>query len=87
MMITTRSNVVADTDRDLSGPERQILKQLRLWKDHLGSVEEFRAKKARALAAGCQGSGPVEESRALSILALDLEEKLAQRLLAEKMGH
>ena len=78
---------MADTDRDLSGPERQILEQLRLWKDHLGSVEEFRAKKAQALAAGWHGSGPIRESRVLSILVGDLEEKLAQRLLAEKMGH
>jgi hypothetical protein len=87
MLITTTSDVVVDTDRDLSGPERQVLQQLLLWKDQAGSVQEFRAKKEQALAAGWKGSGPIRESRVLSTLVGDLEEKLAQRLLAEKMGH
>ena len=87
MMIKTRSDMAVDMDRDLSPAERQILEQLRLWKDVAGSVAEFRAKKEAALAAGWNGSRAIRESRVLSVLALDLEEKLAQRLLADKMGH
>ena len=51
------------------------------------SVEEFRRKKEQALPEGWNNSGPIRESRALSSIVRDLEEKLAQRLLAEKMGH
>jgi hypothetical protein len=86
-MMTTSSDVVVDMDRDLSAAERQILQQLLLWKDHVGSVEEFRGKKEQALLEGWDGSGPIRESRVLSSMVRDLEEKLAQRLLAEKMGH
>jgi hypothetical protein len=87
MLITTRGDVMVDTDRDLSGPEQHILQQLLLWKDHVGSVDEFRSKREQALAAGWEGSGPIRASRVLSTLVGELEEKLAQRLLAEKMGH
>ena len=64
-----------------------MLQQLLLWKDIAGSVEEFRHKKEQALAAGFANSGPLEESQVLDSIVRDLEEKLAQRLLAEKMGH
>jgi hypothetical protein len=76
-----------DIDRELTATERQILQQLILLKDHVGSVEEFRTRKEAALAAGWSGSGPIRESRNLSSIVRELEERLAQRLLAEKMGH
>jgi hypothetical protein len=87
MIKITASDVMVDTERELSGPERQILQQLLLWKDHVASVEEFRTKKAKALSQGWDESGPIRESRALGSIVRDLEEKLAQRLLAEKMGN
>jgi hypothetical protein len=87
MMITTTSDVVVDTNKELSGPERHILQKLLLLKDYAASVEEFRAKKAKALSDGWNNSGPIRESRVLSSIVRDLEEKLAQRLLAEKMGN
>ncbi len=72
---------------DLSVTEQHILQQLLLCKDHVGSVEEFRIRKEQALSEGWNGSGPLRESEVLSAMVRDLEEKLAQRLLAEKMGH
>jgi hypothetical protein len=85
--MTAVSDMVVETGGQLDGTERHILEQLVLWKDYVGSVAEFRARKERALADGWNGSGPIRESRALSSRVRDLEEKLAQRLLAEKMGH
>jgi hypothetical protein len=76
-----------DIDRELTAAERQILQQLILWKDHVGSVEEFRTKKEQALAEGWNGSGTLPESQVFSAMVRDLEEKLVQRLLAEKMGN
>lgn len=78
---------MTNIDRELTAAERQVLQQLVLVKDHVGSVEEFRTRKEQALAAGWNGSGPIRESRNLSGIVSELEEKLAQRLLAEKMGH
>jgi hypothetical protein len=87
MITSTTGDVAVDTNRELSGPERHILQQLLLWKDVAASVEEFQAKKERALSEGWNDSGPIRESRALGSIVRDLEEKLAQRLLAEKMGN
>ena len=87
MNVTTKNRVSGDIIKDLSGPEQHILQQLLLWKDHAASVEEFRRKKEQALSKGWDNSGPIRESRVLSRITQDLEEKLAQRLLAEKMGH
>jgi hypothetical protein len=87
MIITTTGDVAVDTDRELSAAERHILQQLLLWKDVAASVEEFRTKKGQALLEGWNNSGPIRESRALGSIVRDLEEKLAQRLLAEKMGN
>lgn len=74
-------------DGELTATERQILQQLRLWKDHVGSMEEFRTKKEQALSEGWNGSGPLREGQVFSAMVRALEEKLVQRLLAEKMGH
>jgi hypothetical protein len=87
MITTTKSGVAIDTAQDLSPPERHILQKLLLWKDLAASVEEFRGKKEQALLDGWNNSGPIQESRILSSIVRDLEEKVAQRLLAEKMGH
>jgi hypothetical protein len=87
MLATTKIDNIVDTDRDLSGPERQILQKLLLWKDQVASVEEFRSKKEQALRDGWKDSGPIRESPALRNIFRELEEKVAQRLLAEKMGH
>ena len=87
MIVTTQSGAAVDTGKDLSAPERHILQKLLLWKDLAVSVEEFRGKKEQALREGWNDSGPVRESRALGSIVRDLEEKVAQRLLAEKMGN
>ncbi len=86
-MLTTENSSGGETGLELSPPENHILQQLLLWKDSVQSVEEFRNKKAEALQQGWNGSGPIRESQVLSGIVRDLEEKLAQRLLAEKMGH
>jgi hypothetical protein len=86
-MIGAKSDVRVDTERELSGPERHILEQLLRWKDQAVSVEEFRTQKERALAEGWDGSGPIRESGVLGSITRELEEKLTQRLLAERMGH
>jgi hypothetical protein len=86
-MATGKSGSTRDREQELSASERHVLQQLWLWKDIAGSVEEFRHKKEQALADGFDNSGPIQESQVLGSIVRDLEEKLAQRLLAEKMGH
>jgi hypothetical protein len=86
-LIMKQGIMMIDPHRDLSAPERHILQKLVLWKDLAASVEEFRVKKEQAMSAGWNDSGPIRESRALAGIVRDLEEKLAQRLLAEKMGN
>lgn len=85
--MTTKSGFSVDTGKDLSAPERHILQKLLLWKDMVVSVEEFRDKKEQALRVGWNDSGPIRESRVLGGIIQDLEHMVAQRLLAEKMGH
>jgi hypothetical protein len=87
MIISTKSGFAVDTSKDLSAPERHILQKLMLWKDMAVSVEDFRQQKAEALRQGWNDSGPIPESRALGGIIQDLEYMVAQRLLAEKMGH
>jgi hypothetical protein len=71
----------------LSAPERHVLGELSAWKDIALSVEEFRAKKEEALRAGWNDSGPLRASGALAGLLQDMEYMVAQRLLAERLGH
>jgi len=87
MILHTRGGAALDTSIDLSAPERHILQKLLLWKDMAVSVEEFRGKKEQALRDGWNDSGPIRESRALGGIIQELEYMVAQRLLAEKMGH
>jgi hypothetical protein len=87
VMARGKSGPTRESAQELSASERHVLQQLWLWKDIAGSVQEFRHKKEQALADGFDNSGPIQESQVLGSMVRDLEEKLAQRLLAEKMGH
>ncbi len=71
-----------DTDKDFSAPERHILQKLFIWKDFAANVEEFRSKKEEALRKGWNDSGPIQESRNLQNITVDLEEEVARRVLA-----
>jgi hypothetical protein len=84
MIVTTKNGKSFDTQRDLSAPERHILQKLFLWKSMASSLEEFRTKKEEALRKGWNHSGPVLESRVLTAIVRDLEEKVIQRLREEK---
>jgi hypothetical protein len=84
MIVTTKNGKSFDTQRDLSAPERHILQKLFLWKSMASSLEEFRTKKEEALRKGWNHSGPVQESRVLTAIVRDLEEKVIQRLREEK---
>lgn len=68
-----------DTDT-LSPEERHIIQKLMAWASLVDSPAKFRAKKEEALKAGWNNSGPVRESRALSLVIRSLENKLMERL-------
>lgn len=80
MIIKTSNGRSIDTAVDLGPEERHILQKLFAWQSVVDSVALFREKKTQALAAGWNGSGPVRESRALSLVTRDLEEKILRRL-------
>ena len=80
MVITTRNGETIDTERDLTAPERHILQKLFLWESLASSLHEFRAKKEEALRKGWNQSGPVHESRFLSLVIEDIEKKITFRL-------
>jgi hypothetical protein len=80
MLYTTRQGEVFDLEKDFSSPERHVLQKLLIWKDFAASVAEFRLKKQEALRRGWGESGPVQESRTLQRLTLDVEEQVAARL-------
>ena len=80
MVIHTASGQSFDTETDLTAPERHILQKLFLWGSMASSLEQFREKKAQALAAGWNHSGPVTESAALALIIQDLEKTLLDRL-------
>ena len=67
-----------DTDT-LSPEERHIIQKLMAWASLVDSPAKFRAKKEEALKAGWNNSGPVRESRALSLVSRSLEKKLMER--------
>jgi hypothetical protein len=85
--MTTTSNQALELGQTLSSPERHVLQKLYLWKDTALSVEEFRGKTAEALQAGWNNSGPLRASGALAGILQDMEYMVAQRLLAERLGH
>jgi hypothetical protein len=86
-MARGKSGPTRESEQELSASERYVLQQLWLWKDSVASVAEFRHKKEQALANGFDNSGQIQESQVMGSMVRELEEKLAQRLLAEKMGH
>ncbi len=79
MIIITSSGEKIDTAA-LSSEERHILQKLFAWKSLVGSVALFREKKKAALKNGWNNSGPVFESRALSLVIEHLETQVRLRL-------
>ncbi len=84
MLYTTEKGETFDLEEDFSSPERHILQKLLLWQEMAASVEVFRQKKAEALAAGWNNSGPIKESPALERVTRDLERKVVLRLAGGK---
>jgi hypothetical protein len=84
MLYTTEKGETFDLENDFSSPERHILQKLFIWQEMAASVEEFRRKKAEALHAGWNNSGPIREGAALTSVTEDLEKKVAQRLTGGK---
>jgi hypothetical protein len=84
MLYTTEKGETFDLEKDFSSPERHILQKLLLWQEMAASREDFRQKKAAALQAGWNNSGPIKEGPALKCLTQDLERKVARRLAEEK---
>jgi hypothetical protein len=80
MRYTTEKGETFDLEADFSSPERHVLQKLLLWGEMAESVEVFRRKKAAALEAGWNNSGPIRESRALKTVTEDLEGRVARRL-------
>jgi hypothetical protein len=83
MLYTTENGETFDLEKDFSSPERHILQKLLLWQEMAASREEFRQKKAAALQAGWNNSGPIKEGPALKCVTQDLEKRLVQRLQGE----
>jgi hypothetical protein len=79
MIIITAGGEKIDTAR-LSSVERHILQKLFAWKSLVDSVALFREKKRDALKIGWNNSGPVSESRSLSLVIEHLEVQVRLRL-------
>lgn len=79
MIITSSTGEKIDT-ATLSSEERHILQKLFAWKSLVDSVALFREKKNEALKNGWNNSGPVPESRALSLVIAHLETQVRLRL-------
>jgi hypothetical protein len=79
MIIRTDSGQTIDT-AELSPEERHVIQKLLAWMTLVDSVDQFRGKKQQALAAGWNGSGPVRETRAVSLVFRHLEKQVRQRL-------
>lgn len=80
MIIKTGNGQAIDTAMDLSAEERHILQKLFAWKSMVDSVAQFRKKKDEALKKGWNDSGPVQESRFLTLVIHHLEKEVRQRL-------
>lgn len=79
MIIRTDSGQAIDT-AVLSPEERHVIQKLLAWMTLVDSMEQFRQKKQQALAAGWNDSGPVGETRAVSLVFSHLEKQVRQRL-------
>jgi hypothetical protein len=80
MIIRLADNSEIDTERDLVSAEKHILQKLLCYKVFVGSIAEFRQKKAAAFRVGWNNSGPVHESTAMARVAEQLEAELRLRL-------
>ena len=80
MIINIYDGTSIDTVKDLGAEERHIVQKLFAWETMVESVAQFRELKKKALADGWNNSGPVRESRALSLVANDLEIRIRRRL-------
>lgn len=85
MIIRTDSAQIIDT-ADLSPVERHVIQKLMAWMTLVDSMEQFSQKKQQALAAGWNDSGPVRETRALSVVIRHLEKQVRQRLKNRTTG-
>jgi hypothetical protein len=80
MIINIYDGTSIDTVKDLGAEERHIVQKLFAWSTMVESVARFRELKKKALSDGWNNSGPVRESRALSLVANDLEIRIRRRL-------
>lgn len=85
MIVTADSGQVIDT-ATLSPEERHVIQKLMAWMTLVDSMDQFSEKKRQALAAGWNNSGPVRESRALSLIVRHLEKQVRQRLKHRTTG-
>ena len=86
MIITTRDGREYDTDRELTAEERHVVQKLMNWRDLAESEAQFADKRAQALAAGWNGSGPVSPGPALAAILGLLEDQLRARLRGQGGG-
>lgn len=86
MLIELPDQSTIDTDRDLSSEERHILQKLLCYKHFVGSVAEFRDKKAVAFRVGWNNSGPISERPVMAKVAEKLEEDIRLRLEQSAAG-
>ena len=80
MIFTISDGTSFDTQVDLTAHERHVLQKLFLWEAMASSVQEFKEKKAAAIASGWNGSGPISESPALASIIAVLEKRVSDRL-------
>ena len=80
MIIKITDGASIDTAKDFGPEERHIAQKLFAWAGLVESVAQFRDLKKKALNDGWNNSGPVQESRALALVAGELEGRIRQRL-------
>ncbi len=80
MIIRVDNNTEIDTDKDFNSEERHVLQKLFGWKTLVHSMAEFQQKKESALLVGWNNSGPVRETRNLTLAIQQLEKDLRLRL-------
>lgn len=77
MIYLTLAGRAVDCDLDLTSPQRHVLQKLLTW-EHLGlRVDDYAARRAKALRQGWGSLGPVEPSQAFTAVADDLALRLA----------
>lgn len=81
MIVNTVDGKTIDTE-SLSPEERHALQKLFLWESMVNDLEQFRQKKAEAVAAGWNNSKIIIESPAFKKVIEHLEKKILIRLSA-----